>query len=231
MLPIVDPLLHYPRIIQYFWWEVWYHILWVCMFNHSVVSDSLHPHGLQHARLPCPLPSPRACSNSYPLSQWCHPTISFSVIPFFSHLQSVPASGSFQMSQFFISGGQSTGASASVLPMSIQDWSPLGLDWLDLLAVQGTLKSLLQHHSSKVSILFCSAFFMVQLSHPYMTTGKTLALTIQTFVIKVITILNSFLILVHHIQLVIILWILHVNYPLNLHCNYCLSLQAIPSHS
>ena len=106
MLPIVDPLLHYPRIIQYFWWEVWYHILWVCMFNHSVVSDSLHPHGLQHARLPCPLPSPRACSNSYPLSQWCHPTIPFSVIPFSSCLQSFPASGSFPMSWLFASGGQ-----------------------------------------------------------------------------------------------------------------------------
>ena len=97
-------------------------------FSHSVRSDSLRPHGLQHARLPCPSPTPRAYSNSCPLSQWCYPTISSSVVPFFSHLWSFPASGSFPMSQFFISGGQSIGvsASASVLPMDIQDWFPLG---------------------------------------------------------------------------------------------------------
>ena len=95
---------------------------------HSVVSDSLWPHGLQHYRLPCPSPTPGAGSNSCPLSQWCHPTISSSVIPFSSCLQSFPASGSFPMSQFFASGGQSIGvsASASVLPMNIQDWFPLG---------------------------------------------------------------------------------------------------------
>ena len=91
------------------------------------MSDSLQPHGLQHARLSCPSPSPRDCSKSCPLSQWCHPTISSSVVPF-SCLQSFPASGSFPMSQFFTSGGQSIGASASVLPMNIQDWIPL--DWL-----------------------------------------------------------------------------------------------------
>ena len=97
-------------------------------FSHSVMSDSLQPHGLQHARLPCPSPTPGACSNSCPLSQWCHPTISSSAVPFSSHLQSFPASGSFQMSQFFTSGGQSIGvsASASVLPMNIQDWFSLG---------------------------------------------------------------------------------------------------------
>ena len=103
-----------------------------------------------------------ACSNSCPSSQWCHPTISSSVIPFSSCLQSFPASGSFPMNQFFTSGGQSVGASASVLWMNIQDWFPLGLDLFDLLAVQGTLKSLLQHHSSKASILQHSVFFMVQ---------------------------------------------------------------------
>ena len=94
----------------------------------SSVSDSLWPHGLQHARPPCPSPTPWVHSNLCPLSQWCHPTISSSVIPFSSHLQSFPASGSFQMSQFFASGGQSTGVSAlaSVLPMNTQDWSPLG---------------------------------------------------------------------------------------------------------
>ena len=104
-------------------------------FSCSVVSDSLQPHELQHARPPCPSPTPRACSNSYPSSQWCHPTISSSVVTFSSHLPSFPASGSFKLSQFFISGGQSTGvsASASVLSMNIQDWSPLGwTGWISL---------------------------------------------------------------------------------------------------
>ena len=97
-------------------------------FSHSVVSDSLRPQGLQHTRLPCPSPTPRACSNSCPLSWWCHPTISSSIVPFSSCLQSFPASGSFQISQFFSSGGQSIGASASasVLSMNFQDWFPLG---------------------------------------------------------------------------------------------------------
>jgi len=154
-------------------------------FSHSVVSDSLRPHGLQHARPPCLSPAPGVHSNSCPLSQWCYPTISSSVVPFSSYLQSFPASGYFQMSQFFASGGQSIGvsASASVLPMNIQDWFPLGwTGWISLL--QGTLKSLLQHHSSKASILRCSAFFIAQLSHPHMTTGKTIALTRLTFVGK-----------------------------------------------
>ena len=149
-------------------------------YSHSVVSNSLCPHGLQHARLPCPSPTLRAYSNSHPSSQWCHPTISSSVVPFSSHLQSLPASGSFLMSQFFLSGGQSIGASASasVLPVNIQDWFPLGwTGWISLQSKRWTLKSLLQHHSSKVSILRHSAFFIVQLSHPYMTTGKTIALT------------------------------------------------------
>ena len=99
------------------------------------------------------------------------------------------------MSQFFPSGGQTIGvsASASVLPMNIQGWFPLGFGWFDLLAVQGTLKSLLQHHSSKASILHCSAFFIVQLSHPYMTTGKTIALTRRTFVDKVMSLLFNML--------------------------------------
>ena len=97
-------------------------------FSHSVMSDSLQPHGLQHTRLPCPSPTPRAYSNSRPSSWWCHPTISSSVIPFSSCPQSFPASGSFPISQFFTSGGQSIGvsASASTLPMNIQDWFPLG---------------------------------------------------------------------------------------------------------
>ena len=106
-------------------------------FSCSVVSDSLQPHGLQHTRPPCPSPTPRAYSNSCPLSQWCHPTISSSVIPFSSHPQSFPASGSFQITQFFASGGQSFGASAlaSVLPMNIQDWFPLGwTGWISTLS-------------------------------------------------------------------------------------------------
>ena len=159
------------------------------------MSDSLWPHGLQHARPPCPSPTPRVYSNSCPLSRWCHPTISSSVVPFSSHLQSFPASGSLQTSQFFSSGGQSIGvsASASVLPRNIQDWFPFRRDWLDLLAVQGTLKSLLQHHSSKASILQCSAFFKVQLSHPCMTTGKATVLTRWTFVGKVMSLLFNML--------------------------------------
>ena len=103
-------------------------------FSHTVMSDSLQPHGLQHARLICPSPTPRVYSDSYPLSQWCHPTISASVVPFSSHLQSFPASGSFQMSQLFASGGQSIGVSTSVLPMNIQDWFPLG--WTDCISLQ-----------------------------------------------------------------------------------------------
>ena len=104
----------------------------VSQSSHSVLSDSLWPHGLQHTRLPCPSPTPGACSNLCPLSWWCHPVISSSLVPFSSCLQSFPASGSFPMSQFFALGGQSIGASASasVLPMHIQDWFPLGLTGL-----------------------------------------------------------------------------------------------------
>ena len=145
------------------------------LFSLCVISDSLRHHELQHARLPSLSLSPWVHSNSCPLSQWCHPTTSSSVIPFSSCLQSFPASGSFPMCRLFASGGQSIEASTSVLPMSIQDWFPLRLEiWLDFLAVQGILKSLLQHHSSKASILRHSAFFTVQLSHLYMTTGKTI---------------------------------------------------------
>ena len=153
-------------------------------FCHSVVSDSLWPHELQHARLPCHLLSPGVCSNSCLLSRWCHPTISSSIVPFFC-LQSFPASGSFPVSWLFISDDQSIGASASasVLPVNIQGWFPLVLTgWISLLS-KGLL-SLFQHHSSKASIFWCLAFLMVQLSHPYMTTGKTIALIRWTFVGK-----------------------------------------------
>ena len=151
------------------------------------MSNSLRPHGLQHARLPCPSPTPGGCSNSCPSSRWCHP-ISSSVIPFSSWLQSFPASGSFPMSQFFVSGGQIS-ASASVLPMNIQDWFPLGWTGWIFLQFQGTLKSLLQHHSSKASVHQHSAFLILQLSGPYMTTRKTIALTRWTFVGKVMSLL------------------------------------------
>ena len=130
------------------------------LFSHSVMSDSLRPHGLQHTRLPCPSPTPRACSNSCASSWWCHPTISSSVIPFFSCLQSFPASGSFPLSQFFASGGQSIGvsASASVIPMHIQDWFPLG--WTGLI-------SLLSKGLSRVfsnTTVWKHQFFSAQLS-------------------------------------------------------------------
>ena len=142
-------------------------------FSHSVVSNSLRPHESQHARPPCPSPIPGVHSNSRPLSRWCHPAISSSVIPFSYCPQSLPASGSFPMSQLFTWGGQSTGvsASASFLPKNTQGWSPLEwTGWISLQRVQGTLKSLFQHHSSKASILWRSAFFTVHLSHPYMNT-------------------------------------------------------------
>ena len=104
-------------------------------FSCSVMSNSLQPHGLQYARPPCPSPTPRVYSNSSPLIRWCHPAISSSVVPFSSCPQSFPASGSFQMSQFFASGGQCIGVSASVLPMNIQDWFPLGwTGWISLLS-------------------------------------------------------------------------------------------------
>ena len=140
---------------------------------HSVMFYSLLPHGLQHARLLCPSPSPGDCSDSCSFHWWCHPTISSSVIPFSSYLQSFPASGSFPRSQLFGSGGQSIGASAlaSVLPMNIQGWFLLGLTgWISLQS-KG-LSMFLQHHSSEEPVLQCSAFSMVQLSHLYMTTGK-----------------------------------------------------------
>ena len=163
-------------------------------FSLSVVSDSLWTHGLQHARLPCPLPTPGACSNSRSLSWWCHPTMSSFVVPFSSCLQSFPASRSFPMSQFFASGGQSirasASASASVFPVNIQDWFPLG--WTGWISLQSKGLSRV-FSSSKASILRCSAFFMVRLSHPYMTTGKTIALTRWIIVGKVMSVLFNML--------------------------------------
>ena len=154
------------------------------------MSDSLWPRGLQHAK-----PSPRVCSNSYPLSQWCYPIISSSVVPFSSRPQSFPASGSFQMKSVrHIRWPKYWSFSFNLSPSNEHPGLiSFRMDWLDLLAVRGTLKSLLQHHSSKASILQHSPFFIVQLSHPYMTTGKTIALTRRTFVSKVMSLLFNML--------------------------------------
>ena len=151
-------------------------LLLLLLFSHSVVSDALWPHGLQYARPPCPSPTPRACSNSCPSSWWCHPTISSSVIPFSFCLQSFPASGSFQMGQLFTSDDKHWSFSFSISPSNeYSGLISLKVDWFDLFVVQGTLRSLLQHHSSKASILHSSAFFTVQLSKPCVTIGKTTA--------------------------------------------------------
>ena len=137
------------------------------------MPSSLQPHGLQHTSLPCPSPIPGACSNSCPPSRRCHPTMSSSVVPF-SCLQSFPESASASSeSVLCIRWPKYWSFSFSISPLS--EYSGLisfRMDWLDLFAVQGTLKSLLQHHSSKASILHCSVFFIVQLSHPYITTEK-----------------------------------------------------------
>ena len=138
----------------------------VSQFSRSVVSGSLRPHESQHTRPPCPSPTPRVYSNSCPLSRWCHPAISSSVVPFSSCPQSLPAAGSFPMSQLFAWGGQSIGSfSFSISPSNGHPGLiSFRMDWLDLLAVQGTLKSLLQHHSSKASTFQSSAFFSFFLS-------------------------------------------------------------------
>ena len=156
------------------------------LFSCSILSDSLWPHGLQHTRLPCSSSSPRACSNSCPLSQWCHPTILPSVVLFC--LQS------FSPSVLCIRWPKYWKFSFSI--SSSNEYSALfsfKIDCFDLLGIQGTLKGLFQHHSLKASILWHSVFFMVQLSHPYMTTGKTIALTIWIFVSKVMSLLFNML--------------------------------------
>ena len=164
----------------------------IVQFSHSVVSDSLQHHGLQHTKLPCLSPTPGAYPNSCPLSWWYHPTISSFVVPFSSCPQSHPATGSFPMSQFFTSGVQILEFRFNISPSNVYSGLvSFRMDWLDLLAVQGTLKSLL--HSSKAPILQHSAFLIVQLSDPYMTTGKTIALTRWIFVGKVMSLLFTML--------------------------------------
>ena len=147
------------------------------------MSDSVQPHGLLHIRLPCP---PRACSNSCPSSWWCHPTISSSVVSFSS--QTFNLSQHQGLFQWISSSHQVAKVSEFQFQHQSFQWVfrmiSFRIDWFDHLAVQGTLKSLLQHYSLKASILQYSALFMVQLSHPHMTTGKSIALTRQTFTVK-----------------------------------------------
>ena len=163
-------------------------------FNLSVMSNSLQHHELQHARPPCPSPSPRVHSNSRPSSRWCHPAISSSVVPFSSCPQSLPASVFSNESTLGMRWPKFWSFSFSIIPSKEHPGLiSFRMDWLDLLAIQGTLKSLLQHHSSKASILRHSAFFPVQLSHPYTTTGKTIAVTRRTFVGKVMSLLFNML--------------------------------------
>ena len=147
-----------------------------------MVSESSQPHGPQHARPPCPSPTPRVYSNLSLWSWWCHPTILSSVIPFSSCLQYFSASGSFQMGQFFASGAQSIGvsASASVLSMNSQDRFPLGWIGRIFLLSKGLSRVFSNTTGSEASILWCSAFFIVQMSHLYRTTGKIIALTRRT---------------------------------------------------
>ena len=160
------------------------HVYTSVQLSWSVMSDSLWPHELQHARPPCPSPTPRVYPNSCSSSWWYHLILCHSLLL----LPSIfPASGSVPISRLFASGGQSIGVStlASALLMNIQGSFPLGLTGL----ISLTVKSLLQYHNSKSSILLHSAFFMVQLSHPYMTAGKTTVLFIRTFADKLISLL------------------------------------------
>ena len=175
------------------WWHL-NHQFSSVQFSHSAVSDSLRPHESQHARPPCPSPTPRVHSDSRPSSQWCHPAISSSVVPFSFCPQSLPASVFSNESTLRMRWPKYWSFSFSIIPSKeILGLISFRMDWLDLLAVKGTLKSLLQHRSSKASILRRSAFFTVQLSHPYMTTGKTIALTRRTLVGKVMCLLLNML--------------------------------------
>ena len=156
------------------------------------MSDTLQPHGLQHTRFPCPSPSPRICSNTCPLSQWCHPNICRPLLLLPSIFPSIGVF--YSESAFRIRWPKYSSFSFSISPSNeYSGWISFKIDWFDLFAVKGILKSLLQHHSSKASVLRCSAFFMVQLSHPYMATGKTVSLTRSTFVGKVMFLLFNML--------------------------------------
>ena len=159
------------------------------------MSDSLRPHESQHSRPLCPSPTPGVYPNPCPSSRWCHPAISSSVVPCSSRPPILPSIRVFSNeSTLRVRWPKYWSFSFNISPSNEHPGLiSFGMDWLDLLAVQGTLKSLLQHHSSKASILRCSAFFTVQLSHPYMSTGKTIALTRRTFVGKVMSLLFNML--------------------------------------
>ena len=163
-------------------------------FSCSVMSDSLRPHELQHARPPCPSPTPGIHPNPCPLSRWCHPAISSSIVPYPPAPNPSQHQGLFQWVNSSHEVAKVLEFHFSISPSNEHPGlTSFSMDWLDLLAVQGTLKSLLQHHGSKASILRCSAFFTVQLSQPYMTTRKTIALTRWTFVGKVMSLLFNML--------------------------------------
>ena len=164
-------------------------------FSSSVVSDSLRPHESQHTRPPCPSPTPGVQPNPCPSSQWCDPTISSSVVPLLLLPSIFPSIRVFSKeSALHIRWPKYWNFSFNISPSNEHSGLiSFRMDWLDLLAVQGTLKSLLKHHISKASILCLSVFFIVQLSHPYMTTGKTIALTRRTFVGKVMFLLFNML--------------------------------------
>ena len=189
-------------------WEI-YFFNW-CIVHSSVTQSclTLPPHESQHARSSCQSPTPGVYPNPCPSSRWCHPATSSSVIPFSSCSQSFWALGSFPMSPLFTWGGQSirVSGSTSVLKMNIQDWSPLGwTGWIFLHSKR--LSSLLQHNSSKASIFWHSTVFTVQLSHPYMTTGKTIALTRQTFGGKVVSLILNVIQVDHRSKCLLILWL------------------------
>ena len=178
------------------WWEhteagCLMHSWWELLFTYSVVCNYLRPHGLQHTRLPCPSPSPRVCSDSCPFSWWCHPTISILSHPLLLLPSIFPSIRVFSNeSALCIRWQMYWSFSFSIIPSNeYSGLTSFRIDWFDLLEVQGTLKCLLQHHNLKATILWHSAFFVAQFSHPYMTTGKTVALTICTFVSKVMSLL------------------------------------------
>ena len=150
----------YKHTLEILWVWIWTTTVKSVQFSHLVIYDFLWHHGQQNIRLPCPSSTPGACSNSCPLSQWYHPTISSTIIPFSSHVQSFPASGSFQISSFLVSGGQSNGvsASASVLPMNIQDWSPS--EWTGWISLQSKGLSRVFSNTTVQNI----QFFSTQLS-------------------------------------------------------------------
>ena len=172
--------------------EIW--LLGRGLFSHPVMSDSLQPHEPQHARPPCPSPAPRVYQNSCPLSRWCHPTISSSVVPFSSCPQSFPASGSFPMSQFFASGGQSIGlsASASVLPMNTQDWSPLGWTGWSSLQSKGLSRIFSNTTVQSINCWVLSLLYGASLTSIY-ESGKKHTLTRETFVGKLMSLLFNML--------------------------------------